>query len=159
MTIANGENLISNAVRRAIRLKERQATPRVSDLSAVLASTSGKIELDTVGEVREEKVVDKLVRQAVGVVFRQYFDITEFEQLVAGFEKGLNVQVSATQASMEYVNQLAKVGGLRPAVDKLHGHGSPATVAAAVEFILEGLHLNKRLNKDEVAGHTRYRRP
>ncbi|HEX9037042.1 MAG TPA: magnesium chelatase [Ktedonobacterales bacterium] len=158
MSIANGENLISNAVRRAIRLKERQAVPRVSDLSAVLASTSGKIELDTVGEVREEKVVDKLVRQAVSVVFRQYFDVTEFEQLVAGFEKGLNVQVAATQPSMEYVNQLAKVGGLRPAVDKLHGHGSPATVAAAVEFILEGLHLNKRLNKDEVAGHTRYRR-
>ena len=158
MTIANGENLISNAVRRAIRLKERQATPRVSDLSAVLASTTGKIELDTVGEVREEKVVDKLVRQAVSTVFRQYFDVSEFEQLVAGFEKGLNVQVSATQPSMEYVNQLAKVGGLRSAVDKLHGHGSPATVAAAVEFILEGLHLNKRLNKDEVAGQTRYRR-
>jgi magnesium chelatase subunit I len=158
MTIANGENLISNAVRRAIRLKERQASPRVSDLSAVLASTTGKIELDAIGEVREEKVVDKLVRQAISLVFRQYFDISEFEQLVAGFEKGLNVQVSANQSSMEYVNQLAKVGGLRPAVDKLKGHGSPATVASAIEFILEGLHLNKRLNKDEVAGQTRYRR-
>jgi magnesium chelatase subunit I len=158
MTISNGENLVSNAVRRAIRLKERQAAPRVSDLSAVLASTTGKIELDAIGDVREEKVVDKLVRQAVNTVFHQYFDVADFEQLVAGFDKGLNVQVSANQPSMEYVNQLAKVGGLRPAVDKLKGHGSPASVASAVEFILEGLHLNKRLNKDEVAGHTRYRR-
>lgn len=157
-TISNGENVVSNSVRRAIRLKERQAAPRVSDLSAVLASTSGKIELDTVGEVREEKVVDKLVRQAISAVFRQYFDASEFDQLVAGFEKGLNVQVSSTQPSMEYVTQLARVGGLRVAVDKLKGHGSPATVASAVEFILEGLHLNKRLNKDEVAGQTRYRR-
>jgi magnesium chelatase subunit I len=124
----------------------------------VMASTSGKIELDTVGDVREEKVVDKLVRQSVSYVFRQYFDVTEFDQLVAGFEKGLNVQVAATQPSMEYVTQLARVGGLRVAVDKLKGHGSPASVASAVEFILEGLHLNKRLNKDEIAGQTRYRR-
>ncbi len=158
MTISNGENVVSNAVRRAIRLKERQAVPRVSDLSAVMASTSGKIELDTVGDVNEEKVVDKLVRQSISYVFRQYFDVTEFEQLVAGFEKGLNVQVAATQPSMEYVTQLARVGGLRVAVDKLKGHGSPASVASAVEFILEGLHLNKRLNKDEIAGQTRYRR-
>ena len=157
-SISNGENVISNAVRLAIRLKERQAVPRVSDLTAVLASTTGKIELDTVGDVREEKVVDKLVRQAVMYVFRQHFDVIEFDQLVAGFEKGLNVQVSATQPSMEYVTQLSRVGGLRVAVDKLKGHGSPASVASAVEFILEGLHLNKRLNKDEVAGQARYRR-
>ena len=157
-SIANGENVVSNAVRRAIRLKERQAVPRISDLSAVLASTTGKIELDTVGDVKEEKVVDKLVRQSISHVFRQRFDVIEFDQLVAGFEKGLNVQVSATQPSMEYVTQLSRVGGLRVAVDKLKGHGSPASVASAVEFILEGLHLNKRLNKDEIAGQARYRR-
>jgi magnesium chelatase subunit I len=158
VTITNYENVLSNAARRAIRLKERQAVPRVSDLTAVIASTAGKIELDTIGEVREEKIVEKLVRQAVGKVFREYFDPSEFEQLVAGFEKGLSVQVSDVQPAMEYVNQLARVGGLRNAVAKLNGHGSPATVASAVEFILEGLHLNKRLNKDEVGGQIRYRR-
>jgi magnesium chelatase subunit I len=158
VSITNYENVLSNAVRRAIRLKERQAVPRISDLSAVIASTAGKIELDTIGEVREEKIVEKLVRQAIGKVFRDYFDVTDFEQLVAGFEKGLSVQVSDSQPAMEYVNQLARVGGLRNAVAKLNGHGSPATVASAVEFILEGLHLNKRLNKDEVEGQIRYRR-
>jgi magnesium chelatase subunit I len=158
VSITNYENVLSNAVRRAVRLKERQAVPRVSDLTAVIASTSGKIELDTVGEVREESIVDKLVRQAVSSTFRDYFEVGEFEQLVAGFEKGLSVHVSDMQPSMEYVNQLARVGGLKAAVSKLNGHGSPSTVASAVEFILEGLHLNKRLNKEEVAGQTRYRR-
>jgi magnesium chelatase subunit I len=158
VSISNYENVNSNAVRRAIRLKERQAVPRVSDLSAVIASTAGKIELDTVGEAREEKIVEKLVRQSVSKVFRDYFEVAEFEQLVAGFEKGLSVQASDAQPSMEYVNQLARVGGLKAAVAKLNGHGSPATVASAVEFILEGLHLNKRLNKDEIAGQVRYRR-
>jgi magnesium chelatase subunit I len=158
VSITNYENVMSNALRRAIRLKERQAVPRISDLEAVIASTAGKIELDTVGEVREEKVVDKLVRAAVNKVFREYFEVPEFEQLVAGFERGLNVQVSDMQPAMEYVNQLARVGGLKPAVAKVRGHGSPQMVAAAIEFILEGLHLNKRLNKDEVRGLTRYRR-
>ncbi|MGH2516478.1 MAG: magnesium chelatase [Ktedonobacterales bacterium] len=158
VSITNYENVMSNAVRRAIRLKERQAVPRVSDLTAVIASTAGKIELDTVGEAREDKVIEKLLRQSVTKVFREYFEVAEFEQLVAGFEKGLSVQASDTQPSMEYVNQLARVGGLKPAVAKLDGHGNPAMVASAVEFILEGLHLNKRLNKDEVAGQARYRR-
>jgi magnesium chelatase subunit I len=158
VSITNYENVLSNAVRRAVRLKERQAVPRVSDLSAVIASTSGKIEMDTVGEAHEEKIVEKLIRQAINKVFRDYFEVSEFEQLVAGFDKGLSVQASDMQPSMEYVNQLARVGGLKAAVGKLHGHGNPATVASAVEFILEGLHLNKRLNKDEVAGRVRYRK-
>jgi magnesium chelatase subunit I len=158
VSITNYENVTSNAVRRAVRLKERQAVPRVSDLAAVIASTAGKVELDTVGEAREDKIIDKLVRQSIVKVFRDYFEVAEFEQLVAGFEKGLAVHASDMQPSMEYVNQLARVGGLKQAVAKLGGHGSPATVASAVEFILEGLHLNKRLNKEEIAGTARYRR-
>ncbi|HEV7126001.1 MAG TPA: magnesium chelatase [Ktedonobacterales bacterium] len=158
VSITNYENVLSNAVRRAVRLKERQAVPRVSDLRAIVASTAGKIELDTVGDAREDKIIDKLLRQSVIKVFRDYFQVAEFEQLVAGFEKGLSVNVSDMQPSMEYVNQLARVGGLKPAVSRLGGHGSPATVASSVEFILEGLHLNKRLNKEEVEGQARYRR-
>ena len=34
---------------------------------------------------------------------------------------------------------------------------NPAAQASAIEFILEGLHLNKRLNKDAVGGQARYR--
>ena len=98
------------------------------------------------------------MKQSITQVFRTYFDITEFDQLVAGFERGLSVHASDTQGAMEYVNQLGSVGGLKAAVAKLNGHGSPATVASAVEFILEGLHLNKRLNKVEIDGQVDYRR-
>jgi len=34
---------------------------------------------------------------------------------------------------------------------------APAEVASAVEFVLEGLHLSKRLNKDAHAGRATYR--
>ncbi len=158
VTVSNFENVLSNASRRALRLKERHVAPRISDLSAIIASTCGKIELDAVGDVKEERVVQKLINGAILEVFGEYFEVREFDQLVAGFERGLNVQVGDDLSSMEYVNQLAKVGGLSKAVDKLNGRGSPASIASAVEFILEGLHLNRRLNKDEVNGKVRYRR-
>ncbi len=158
VTIANSENVLSNAVRRALRLRERHAVPRISDLPAVIASTAGKIELDTLGDAREDKIVTKLINQAVLTIFDRYFDRDEFEQLLAGFERGLNVHTSDTLPAMEYVNQLARVGGLRNAVGKLDGHGNPDTVAAAVEFILEGLHLNRRLNKNSDGNSVVYRR-
>jgi magnesium chelatase subunit I len=158
VSVSNYENVLSNASRRALRLKERQVAPRVSDLEAIMASTCGKIELDAVGEVKEDRVVQKLINGAILSVFGEYFEPREFEQLVAGFERGLNVQVGDDMPSMEYVTQLSKVGGLSKAIDKLNGRGSPATIASSVEFILEGLHLNRRLNKDEVGGKTRYRR-
>jgi magnesium chelatase subunit I len=158
VSVANYENVVSNASRRALRLKERQVAPRVSDLSAIVASTSGKIELDAVGEVKEERVIQKLVNAAILSVFGEYFEAREFEQLVAGFERGLSVQVGDDLSSMEYVTQLSRVGGLSKAIDRLHGRGNPATIASSIEFILEGLHLNRRLNKDEVGGKTRYRR-
>jgi len=158
VSVSNYENVLSNASKRALRLKERSISPRVSDLAAIIASTSGKIELDTVGDVSEERVVQKIVNAAVLSVFGQYFEQREFDQLVAGFERGLSVHVADDMPSMEYVNQLSKVGGLSKAIDKLNGRGSPSSIASSIEFILEGLHLNRRLNKDAVGGKTRYRR-
>ncbi len=159
VSISNYENVLSNALRRALRLKERQIAPRISDLSAIMASTCGKIELDAVGDIKEDRVVQKLINTAITTVFSEYFETREFDQLVAGFERGLNVQVGDELSSMEYVNQLARVGGLSKAVDKLDARkGGPASIASAVEFILEGLHLNRRLNKDQVNGKVHYRR-
>src|SRR5467141_2938390 len=65
VTICNYENLLSSALKRAIRLGEAVAAPRVSDLEAMVASTSGKIELETVGDSSEEKILGKLAQKAV----------------------------------------------------------------------------------------------
>lgn len=157
VSIANAENVASNAMRRSLRLKEHRAVPRISDLGAIIASTSGKIELDTLGDVHEEKIVTKLVTQSVLAVFSRYFEASEFDQLLSGFDRGLTVQVSDMLPSMEYVGQLSSIGGLRNAVNKLDGHGSPEVVASAVEFILEGLHLNRRINKNQLEGKVSYR--
>ncbi len=156
VTICNWENLLSNALKRAIRLGEHDAAPRVSDLGAVVASTSGKIELETVGEATEDKLLGKLVQRAVLNVFSRCFSAGELNEVVAAFKDGLAITVSDSMPSSEYVRQIAELRPLQTVVRKL-GAADPASTAAAVEFILEGLHLSRRLNKDVQAGHSRYR--
>src|SRR5437899_2426890 len=103
VSICNYENVISNAVRRAIRLREKQVVPRVSDLSAVIASTAGKIELETVGDTKEDRVIDKMIQGAVLNTFNRYFDVTDFDDLFEGFESGLHVDAGDAKPSMKYV--------------------------------------------------------
>jgi len=152
VSICNFESLQANALRRSIRNREQQVAPRVSDLSALLATTGGKIELESVGDTSEEKVVEKLVQRAVLNVFNRYFAVGELDELVENFENGLSVEVSDTMSSLEYMAQAAEVGGLTEAIRKLDAQGNPAVVASAMEFIFEGLHLHRKLNKDRVAG-------
>jgi magnesium chelatase subunit I len=141
-------------------LGERQAAPRVSDLAGVVASTTGKIEIEGLGEIREDQIVDKLIQSAVLAVFNRYFSVRDFDRLVLAFDNGLTVDASELMPSLNYVHQLSHLDGVAPAVARLDVGGNPAAVASAVELILEGLHLNRRLNKDESsnAGPARYHR-
>jgi magnesium chelatase subunit I len=91
VSICNYENLVSSALKRAIRLGEREAAPRVSDLGAIVASTSGKIELETLGETSEDKVLGKLMQRAVLNVFSRRFKTAELEEVVKAFEGGLRI--------------------------------------------------------------------
>ncbi len=157
VSVANYENLLSSALKRAIRLHERQVAPRISDLLALTQSTGGKIELETMGDRDEEKVLDKLVQKAVVNVFNRHFAVHEFDELIANFEHGLRVDVGDTLPSLDYVRQAAEVGGFTPAIKKLGVQGNPSQIASAIEFVLEGLHLNRKLNKDRASGRMRYR--
>ncbi|MBI4493508.1 MAG: magnesium chelatase [Chloroflexi bacterium] len=157
VSICNYESLLANALKRSIRLKERQVVPRISDLAAIVATTAGKIELETVGEVGEEKVIDKLVQRAVLNVFNRHFAMSEFEELLANFDHGLQVEAADGMPSLDYMRQAAEVGGLTAALKKLGAQANPGLIAAGMEFVLEGLHLNRKLNKDRLAGRFRYR--
>jgi magnesium chelatase subunit I len=52
----------------------------------------------------------------------------------------------------------AAVPELGEAIARLDAGESPAGIASAVEFVLEGLHLNRRLNKERRGGAVRYAR-
>lgn len=156
-SIADYESLLANAFRRAIRIGEKDIVPRVSDLPYIMPALSGKVEFETVEDDKEEQIIEKLLQGAVLATFNRYFNLVDLEEVVTRFKAGLSVEVSDLQVSKEYVKLVKQVDGLDRAVAKLEPGENLAVIASAVEFILEGLHLNKRLNKDKVAGKTLYR--
>jgi magnesium chelatase subunit I len=159
VTISNHETLLAAALKRAVRLHEPVAAPRISDLPAVIASTAGKIELETLGdETREDKVIEKLVQRAVVNVFNRHFVLSELVPLVEQFEAGADAEVGESVASAAHERLVDQIPELRRAVARLNVGESPAGVASGVEFVLEGLHLNRRLNKERRGGGVRYAR-
>jgi len=160
VTIANHETLAAAALKRAVRLGEPSAAPRISDLPAVVASTAGKIELETLGdETREDRVVEKLVARAVVNVFNRHFALSELVPLIEQFEEeGLEAEVGEFVASGVHGQLVEAVPELRAAIARLDAGESPAGIASAAEFVLEGLHLNRRLNKERRGGGIRYAR-
>jgi len=158
LTTSNQELLCANAVRRALRAGETDVAPRVSDLDAIAASTAGKIEIDAVEDGREGQIFQQLVRGAVLQVFKQYSDSENLRAVAEEFSEGVVVQTGEDIVSADYVVLLEKMPALRTTISGLtNGDESPAALASAVEFVLEGLHLSKRLNKDATAGRAVYR--
>ncbi len=157
VSIANYENLVSSALRRAIILDEDTAVPRISDLPAVVASTAGKIELESMGEIDEQRVVERLVQQATATTFERHFRLSELEGVIRSFEKGMSLDVSDGMPARDYLRHMQSLAGMDAAVAKLDSPDDPAHAASAIEFILEGLHLNRRLNKNQDGARYRYR--
>ncbi|MEE8314528.1 MAG: sigma 54-interacting transcriptional regulator [Myxococcota bacterium] len=156
-SIANYETLIASAERRALRLGEREAVPRLTDLPALAWAMGGKIELEYAGtEKSEAEIVEKLTQRAVKVVFDELCELQDLEPVIAAFEEGWKVEVGDALPSSEYAEGVDNIGGLRTAIEKLGEAETPARLASAIEFILEGLHLSNRLNKDVQEGRIVY---
>jgi len=159
MTLANTETLAASALRRALRLGEAEAVPRITDLPALLASTTGKLELEVAGAERsEEEIVEGLVKRAVRSVFDARVPLEGIASVVEAFDQGWNVEVSAAMPAADYLEGLDQIPGLRSAAAGLAGGDSAARMASAIEFVLEGLHLANRLNKRETGQGVRYQK-
>lgn len=158
LTTSNQELMCANAMRRALKAKEFEVAPRICDLDALAASTAGKIEIDVIDDSRESQVFDQLVRGAVLQVAKQRISAEDLRVVTDEFVEGKVVQIGEDIASSDYVAMLETMPGLRRVVvDLVKGDESAAVVASAIEFVLEGLHLSKRLNKDAKAGKAIYR--
>ncbi|MGH9170235.1 MAG: sigma 54-interacting transcriptional regulator [Acidimicrobiales bacterium] len=157
LSVANYETLEAAAVRRAMRHGEPEAVPRVSDLDAIYSSTLGKLEIESMEEGEDAEVVDKIVRAAVLLTFRENCPSGQLGQIVGGFEDGGVVHAGADLDSAAYLEVFERIGAMRSPAAELAGSESPAALASAVELILEGLHLSKRLNKDASGQRATYR--
>jgi magnesium chelatase subunit I len=157
LSVSNYETLSANAVRRALRHGERDVVPRVSDLDALAASTSGKVEIESIEEGRDGSIIENLVKASLLTVFKGRFTPEKLRDVIGSFDEGLIAHVGEDVSSADEADLLAKVPSLREPVSQLTDDESPAAVASAVEFLLEGLHLSKRLNKDASGARATYR--
>jgi magnesium chelatase subunit I len=157
VSISNIETVVSNSIRRAISLDEKLAVPRISDLPYIVASTTGKLEMEGFEDKNEQKIIDDLTKKAVLAVFNRYFQFDELEPVVKQFDGGFSVEASDTMSARSYVRYIKEIPGLAKAIKKMTDTETPETLASITEFILEGLHLTKRLNKTKVEGKTVYR--
>ncbi len=158
LSVSNSEVLAANALRRALRAGETEVVPRVCDLGAIAASTSGKIEIESLEDGREGAILENLVRAALLTVYKQRVTPDQVRDVIAAFDEGVVAHTGEDIASADEVALLESVPALRAPVSALAGADqSPAALAAAVEFVLEGLHLSKRLNKDASGSRATYR--
>jgi magnesium chelatase subunit I len=168
MSIANLENVVSNAERRAIKSGERVIVPRVSDLVWAAASSRGKLELTmSEDEGHEDKLINRIIEEAVKNIFTLHVDVRELRPIVEHFESGQSVEVGDSLPTRVVLERIGKVPGLKKRADELAAQavaaltdreGREAAAASAAEFILEGLHVHNKLNKSAKAGGTSYRR-
>ena len=158
LSVSNHELLAANAMRRGLLAKESVVAPRVCDLDALVASTAGKIEIESVDEGRDGAVFEQIVRGAVLQVYKRRVSGDKTRDVLAAFEAGATANTGEDVSSGELVKFATEVPALRTlALALVDGDESPAAVASAVEFVLEGLHLAKRLNKDASGGRAVYR--
>ncbi len=161
LSISNAETLVANAMRRTLRTGSDHVVPRVTDLDALSSSTSGKVEIETLEEGREGEILQRLVSSAVLSVFKDCVPPDMHREVVDAFDEDLVVDVGDDVTDADYAALLAQVPALTAPVQALlagdEAAESPAMVAAAVELVLEGLHLSKRLNKDAKGPRAQYR--
>lgn len=159
-SIGNLETLAAAAVRRAVRTREREAVPRVCDLPAVLASSLGRVEFDTIEEGREEEILARAAKTAELEVFRRRLSGYDFQPILSRFADGFEAETSDLTPASALLAQFGELPGLSKLLERLGvEEESPGAAASAVEFALDGLHLSRRLNKDETGrtGAYRYR--
>jgi magnesium chelatase subunit I len=158
LTVANLETLVAAAARRALSRGEAIVVPRVSDLDWLASSTIGKLEIESIEEGRDGLIVDQLLKQSVLTVYRDLVEHEQVRGVIDAFEGDRIVNAGEDVPATDLVALLDEVPALGAAVDALTGGDrSPAMVASAVEFVLEGLHLSKRLNKEAVGSRAQYR--
>jgi magnesium chelatase subunit I len=156
--IAAVEAVAASALRRGARVGEALAVARVCDVPPVVPTLLGKVEFEMGEEGRETEVVQHLLRVAVAETFRHRLvglDLSGFTDL---FAEGATVETGELVPADELLRQVGTVPGLAKVLVAL-GHGDDATpgeAAAAVELVLEGLHLTRRIDKESVGDRTVY---
>ncbi len=170
LSIALYESVVSNAERRALLTGSKHVVARVADLLGAGSAIHGKVELVYEGE-REgpAKVAQHLLGKALKAVFddaapapsklekSSAADMGRFDAVLAHFQKGATVELADDLAPKELLRRLSEVAGLRELAGELLRPEGDEELAAAMEFVLEGLHQNAMLAREALVDGRVYR--
>jgi magnesium chelatase subunit I len=146
------ENVVSNAERRALIAGEDFTVPRVTDIYAALPAITGKFELEYEGELRgADNVARDIIRAAVSNIFAGYFASADLRQVTEWFDLGGSLQIDDTLPAAELLRRTCDVQGLHELTHHagVRNPAKPPLVAAAVDFILEGLYAQKKITRSD----------
>ena len=157
-SIANYETMVASARQRGVRLGERPAVPRISDLGHLYTSSLGKLELDLMGshQMSERQVLDAVIAEAIAAVFEEYVEEHGLDEIAKVFGQGMKVEVGDTVPSTAYEGIVADVPAIWDKAFEVNASQDPAVRAACIEFVLAGLYATERISRIQEHGHTVY---
>jgi magnesium chelatase subunit I len=157
-SIANYGTMIASARQRGARLGERPAVPRISDLGHLYSSSLGKLELDLMGshQMSERQILDSLVAEAIGTVFKEYVDEHGMDEISQIFSKGVKIEVGDMLPSSHYAERLKRVPPAWEKAFEVNASADSAVRASCVEFVLAGLYATEKISRSQSRGEIRY---
>ncbi len=158
VSIANYRTMIASARQRGVRLGEKPAVPRISDLGHLYSSSLGKLELDMMGshQMSEKQVLDAILAEAIKTVFEEYVDKHGLNEIADVFSKGVKIEVGDMLPSSHYAERLKRVPKAWEKAFEVNPSESPAVRASCVEFVLAGLYASDRISRAQKHGRITY---
>ena len=174
LTIAAYENAVSAAERRTIMNKEKETQVWISDLTGIIPSITGKIELVYEGEQEGPyQVAYNLLEKAIRTQFVKYFPNPEtykkkrnkdvaaeenpYKAITHWFDAGNHLNLQFGLKDEEKIQMLYKVDGLFGLVKKHFPHAGTKENALLMEFVLHGLSTYSLISKKVLEGKIEFK--
>jgi magnesium chelatase subunit I len=157
-SIANYRTMVASARQRGVRLGERPAVPRISDLGHLYASSLGKLELDMMGshQMSERQVIEAIQAEAIKTVFDEYVDRHGLAEIVDVFGKGVKIEVGDMLPSKLYAERLRRVPRAWDKAFEVNPSENEAVRASCMEFVLAGLYASDQISRSQKHGRITY---
>ncbi len=157
-SIANYRTMVASARHRAVRLGERPAVPRISDLGHLYSSSLGKLELDMMGshQMSERQVLDAVLAEAIKTVFSEYVDKHGLDAIGHIFGDGVKIEVGDMLPSGQYADRLKRAPPVWDKAFEVNASSDDAVRASCVEFVLAGLYAMDKISRAQRHGRIIY---
>jgi magnesium chelatase subunit I len=158
VSIRSYEAIVGSALRRSLKFSEDIVVPRITDIESTFPAIAGKMEMEYEAvDDNQADIIVNLAKQAIKVVFDTHFKLEDLSSITDAFENGVSAEIAQNQPSIDYLPAFNIIPGIKDAAATLVDPANPAEASAAIEFILEGLHLSNKINREVIENRMVYK--